>query len=149
MLAIIKKLFINETEEKTAETVIQPPAWSDMYPQYYKMLHHEFSFDSLRFQKDVIDPINATFDFIRSLEGDEKQKEKLQELCIANAAFSARAANGVSFSIKRKEEERWGHDRWRESEHEWQYAVFYTALVIFRTRLHQLNGHNGCCAAHS
>lgn len=42
MLAIIKKLFINETEEKTAETVIQPPAWSDMYPQYYKMLHHEF-----------------------------------------------------------------------------------------------------------
>lgn len=130
MLAMIKKLFINEAEEKTTETAFQPPAWSDMYPQYYKMLRHEFGADGIRFKNDVIYPINATFEFINNLEIGAPQKEKIKELCIANAAFSARAANGVYFSRKRKEEERWGHEKWRQTEHDWQYAVFYTALLI-------------------
>ena len=112
------------------ETPIQSPHWSAAYPQYYKMLRHEFASDNIRFQKDVIDPINATFEFISRLEIDAQEKEKTKELCIANAAFSARAANGVYFSRQRKENENWGHERWRQREKEWQYAVFYVALLI-------------------
>lgn len=130
MLAIIKNLFINKEEEKTTEVVIQTPAWSETYPRYYKMLKHEFASDGFRFQKDVIDPINATFEFINNLAIDAPQKEKIKELCIANAAFSARAANGFYFSRKRKDAEHWGHEKWRRREHEWQYAVFHAALFI-------------------
>ena len=130
MIGIISKFFFNASEEQFTMAAIQPPAWSETYPQYYKMLRHEFISDGIRFQHDVIAPVNATFEFINKMAINDQQKEKTKELCIANAAFSARAANGVYFSRKRKEEERWGYEKWRQREHEWQYAVFYTALLI-------------------
>lgn len=134
MLAMIKKLFIKEKEEKTTMALIQPPYWYATYPEYYKMLRHEFAADGIRFQNDVITPITATFDFINAMAVDVAQKDILKERCIANAAFSARAANGVYFSRKTKEEENWSHETWIQSEHEWQYAVFYASLLINATK---------------
>lgn len=120
--------------------LIQPPYWSATYPEYYKMLRHEFASDGVRFQKDVISPITMTFDFINNMAIDVVQKEILKEHCIANSAFSARAANGVYFSRERKEKENWGYDKWRQREHEWQYAVFHTALLINLLK-NSISGH--------
>lgn len=130
MIAIIKKLFFKTPEEKSTVAAIQPPAWSETYPHYYQMLRHEFISDGIRFQRDVIAAVNATFEFINKMAINDQQKEKTKELCLANAAFSARSANGVYFSREKKEEWRWGHEKWRQREHDWQYAVFYTALLI-------------------
>lgn len=130
MIGIISKFLFNASEEQFTMAAIQPPAWSETYPQYYKMLRHEFISDGIRFQHDVIAPVNATFEFINKMAINDQQKEKTKELCIANAAFSARAANGVYFSRRQKEEENWDHETWIQSEHEWQYAVFYASLLI-------------------